>query len=208
MLDLEPYRLLWVLVAILTLKQVVDHIGKLKLQEYIWNTYILLGKKFGLNKNFEKWSQTKLELRLVNQQKRLISAQDQYAKWTKLNRQSDKLVIEIKAIEDQIDNDKAKVNWVFNKVILLLITLPLWFMRLWYRKSILLYLPKGVFPYPIEWILSLPFIPLGGIGLTIWMFSLNSVISSILFLISFSWSSKPIKPTKLEPKKSKIEEIN
>lgn len=204
-LELHPYTLLVVVVGVLLLKQLVDFVGKPKIQELGWNLYLKLGSRFGLNKSFEEWSKKKDELRETNRQKKLISAQDQYAKWTKLNRQSDKLVAEIKTIEELINTDKAKVNWVISKFTLVLITLPLWFMRVWYRKNILFYLPTGVLPYTVEWFLALPFVPLGGIGLTIWMFSVNSVISSILFLISFVFSAKPEKPTK---PKSKIEEVN
>ena len=208
-LDLEPYTLIVVIFIVLSLKQAIDFLGKQRFYDLGWAAYLGAGSKFGFSKSFELWNQKKLELIDVKKQKRAISAQDQYAKWTKLNRRADKLVGEIKEVESQISADKSFVNSVVNKVLFVVATMPLWFFRIFYRKSILFYFPPGVLPKPMEWVLALPFVPLGGVGLTIWMFSVNKVLANIAFLVSYVVSPKPKLPEK--PKTSsepKIQEVN
>jgi hypothetical protein len=213
-LDLEPYTLIVVIFLVLCVKQTIDFLGKQRFYDLGWSAYVGAGSKFGLSKSFELWNQKKLELIDVNKQKRAISAQDQYAKWTKLNRQADKLVGEIKTIESQIDADKSFVNSVVNKLLFVVATMPLWVFRIFFRKSILFYFPPGVLPKPLEWVLALPFVPIGGAGLTIWMFSVNRVVANIAFLVSFVISPKPKLPEKPAPSSSsssseaKIQEIN
>lgn len=205
-LDLHPYTLLLVTLVVLILKQIVSYVGKSTLQDFVWASYLKIGSKFNLNKSFDQWTAKKQELNEINKQKRLISAQDQYAKWTKLNRQADKLVAEIKTIEELINTNKDKINWYVSKLTLVLLTIPMYFIKFWYRKQVLFYLPKGVLPYPIEWVLSIPFFPLGTVGLTVWTFAVNTVIEELISWITFAFSSKPEKPVKETPK-TKIEEI-
>lgn len=203
MLDLHPYSLLVSVFVVLVIKTIVAQIGKSTLQEYGWLLYVLVGTKFGLNKSFVTFSSKKAELHTLNKQKRAISAQDEYAKWTKLNRQADKLTAELKELEDTIAINKSVVNKAVSTAILVATTLPVWFFRVWFRKSVLFYLPPGVFPYYIEWCLALPFIQIGGIGLTIWMTSVNSVLGALAFLVGFLREDKVEKP---QPPATKIEE--
>ena len=194
MLDLHPYTLLVTVFVVLVFKTVVGQIGKSTIQEYGWLVYVMVGTKFGLNKSFLKFSSKKHELQALNKQKRSISAQDEYAKWTKLNRKADSLAVELKELEDLIATNKTLVNKAVNMAILVVTTLPIWFFRVWFRKAVLFYLPPGVLPYYVEWCLALPFIQTGGIGLTIWMMSVNSVLGGIAFLIGFVWEKKVEKP--------------
>lgn len=79
---------------------------------------------------------------------------------------------------------------------MILTTLPIWIARIFFRKTHLFYLRKGVFPSYVEWILALPFLPSGTVGLTIWMFAANSVIGNAISLVSFAFEKRNDKPVR------------
>lgn len=201
--DMHPFTLLVCVLMTLTVKQVVNAIGKKQLETFLWLVYCKIAPKFGHTK-LNTIANKKQQAFEINKSRKAISAQDEYAKWTKLNRQFDKLTDEINKLNDQVTGEKAQVSKLLGLVITALTTIPIWFFRVWFRKSVLFYIPAGLFPYPIERLLALPFVPVGGIGLTVWMFASNSVISSIIFLIKFPFETPVEKPIKSE----KVENIN
>lgn len=207
MLDLHPFTLLISLLIITILKKTIDIVGKKTLEDYVWYIYCKLAPIWGHSKLSEISSKSH-EARQINLQRKSISAQDQYAKWTKLNRQFDKLTGEIETLNNQLSNEKSTVVKYLSTIISLTTVAPIYFARVWYRKSVLFYIPPGFFPYPIERIFALPFVTLGGVGLTVWMFSVGTVISSLVFLVKFPFETPVQKPEKKEvEKKEKVTEI-
>ncbi|CAK7902778.1 golgi to ER traffic protein 1 [[Candida] anglica] len=204
MLDLHPYTLLVVVFTVLCVKQFVSYVGKPKIQSFVWQGYTkYVAPKLG-NSKLVEISKKRTQLKDVLRQRNAISAQDEYAKWTKLNRQHDKIEAEITEMSKSLGSEEAQVNKLVGYAITAIVTLPLWFFRVWFRKSVLFYLPPGALPYPVEWVLALPFVVTGGIGLTIWMFAVNNVLSSLIFLLTFPFEARVPKPelkTEVEKKK-------
>lgn len=184
---MNAYSILLFVVWFLTAKAIVSTVGKLTLHNLAWLLYVKAAKgpHFALHDK-------KQELASVNKEKKAISAQDEYAKWTKLNRKADKLSTEITQLQLEVTAERAKVNKLIDWIFTLLITIPIWYFRLFYRKSLLFYLPAGVLPYPLEWALALPFGVTGAVGMSVWMFAVNQVASSVIFLVSFTL--KPLVP--------------
>lgn len=201
-MDLHPYTLLVSVLVVLVIKNVVAAVGKSNIESVVWQLYCRIAPKLGHPK-LNQITLKQQEASHVNKERKSISAQDQYARWTKLNRQFDKLTEEIKQLNEEVAGEKTRVSKLLGLVLTLITTVPIWGFRLWFRKSVLMYLPPGVFPYPVERLLGLPFVTLGGVGLTVWMFASNSVISSIIFLITFPFQPPVEKPNKTE----KVEEI-
>ncbi|RCK67726.1 Golgi to ER traffic protein 1 [Candida viswanathii] len=190
--DLHPYTILVGIFCILLIKQAVGRIGKSTIQEFVWLIYL----KLSSNQAIRDYNAKKVELHDVNKQKRAISAQDEYAKWTKLNRQADKLTAEIQSLNEEIHQLKASIDKAANLLLMVLTTLPIWVSRIFFRKTHLFYLRKGMFPAYIEWALALPFLPSGTVGLTVWMFASNSVISNLISLVAFAFEKKVDKPVR------------
>jgi hypothetical protein len=46
----------------------------------------------------------------------------------------------------------------------------------WYSKQPIFWLPKGWFPYYVEWVLSFPRAPLGSISIVSWQLACSGVI--------------------------------
>lgn len=53
------------------------------------------------------------------------------------------------------------------------------FLPFWYSKQPMFWLPKGWFPYYVEWILSFPRAPRGSISIVSWQLACNGVIGLI-----------------------------
>lgn len=53
------------------------------------------------------------------------------------------------------------------------------FLPFWYSKHPMFWLPKGWFPYYVEWILSFPRAPHGSVSIVSWQLACNGVIMLI-----------------------------
>lgn len=137
-----------------------------------------------------------------------ISAQDNYAQWTKNNRKLDTLKKEIDQLkENLLEFNKTKLNQ-WNKLTKVLITLPFLGFKLWKGKQIVYELPSNrCFPSVINGVwhngflfvamAPLNFLRFGsihqlavtetfhfGVSLGIWCWALNTVISTIEFIVN------------------------
>lgn len=205
MLDIEPSNLLVVIFLVLCIKQLINAIGKSKLENIGWTIYCKVLPNVG-NSKFRLLAAKQEELNKVAKERKSISAQDQYAKWTKLNRQFDKLNAELSELKQETTASKGQISKYIGYGIMCLTSLPIWFFRVWFRKAVLFYFPVGVLPHSFEWFLALPFITTGGVGLSVWMFASNKVISSLLFLVMFPFEKEipapvPQEADTKEPKK-------
>lgn len=189
MLDLKPSSILVFVFVALLLKTIVNAIGKAKIESYVWNLYINVASK----SEFVELKQKREQLIEINKQRKSISAQDEYAKWTKLNRQFDKVNSEVAALTEAVSSEKLKLTKAIGVAISLCTAAPIWFSRVWYRKAILFYFPQGVLPHYLEWVLALPFITTG-VGLTIWMMAVNWVLGGIAQIVLFYLSPLVPKP--------------
>lgn len=205
MFELQPSTLLVGILLVLLTKHTVNLIGKPNIQNQAWNLYTQAVSRAGHPK-FAKLAAKRKELLAINKERRSISAQDQYAKWTKLNRQFDTLSAEVKSLGDDMSAEKAQLTKFVNLAITALTTAPIWFSRYWYRKNVLFYFPANVLPTQVEWFLALPFMATGAVGLTIWMFAVNSVLSSAEFLVSYLLSENVEKPVQPPNKISEVKE--
>ena len=203
MLNADGYSLLMAVFCIVIIKQSIDVIGRKNIESFCWKLYCQIAARLGHSKLSHLASLTR-QLNQVNKERKSISAQDEYAKWTKLNRQFDKLSGEIGKMDQELSQDMTTVNKYLGYIITAVTTAPIWFCRVWYRKAVLFYFPPGVFPYVMERLFAIPFVVIGGVGLTVWMFSVNSVVSSVIFMVKFAFEEEPERGEKQE-KGEKVE---
>lgn len=205
MFDLNPSTLLVGILLVLVTKHIVNFIGKANIQTQAWNGYTQVAAMAGHSK-FAELTAKRKELLEINKERRSISAQDQYARWTKLNRQFDTLSADVKALGDQMSVEKATFTKYVNYAIMAVTSAPIWFSRYKYRKTVLFYFPPAVLPSKVEWFLALPFMKSGAVGLTIWMLAVNSVLSSVETLIKYMLLPPVEKPMRPPPKVSEVKE--
>ena len=88
------------------------------------------------------------EQQALQEENHSISAQDNYAKWTKNNRRLDKLALEVKELKAQVHAQQGQSQKLLKNARLLLLTLPFLGLKLWKGKEIVYYLPSSkLFPH-------------------------------------------------------------
>ncbi len=187
---------LFFLVSILTIfTNIIKSIGKDKIKNKI---YLIYTRSPFAGKDLDKLSQLRKERIQVNRQRNTISAQDNYAKWTKLNRKFDKLTEELKKEEVALAKKKARFDLNVDRVITFITVVPNNLVNLWYSRVPLLYLPYGLLPAFLEiFVLNFPFLPRGSIGVIIWSFCLNKTLNFFIVLFKYLLFTKPVqKPVK------------
>ncbi|CCE78218.1 Piso0_000835 [Millerozyma farinosa CBS 7064] len=197
MLDISPYQLVIASLLVIFFKQIVGKVGKEVLEENGWRLYTTVGQRLG-DAKLKELGNRRAELAKIDRERKSISAQDEYARWTKLNRRFDKLSGETEKLAESQKDRKAQLGRALGVALFATTSLPIWVFRIWFRKAVLFYFPAGTLPYALEYVLALPFVPTGGVGLTVWMFACNSVISSLLFMVCFPFQASvppPARPT-------------
>lgn len=202
-LHFNQSNILIILTIISFFKHFINTIGKSKLQKIGWLLYLKFGPVLGLNKSLDVLLQKLKELKTVNKEKKMISPQDEYSKWTKLNRKSEKLVLEIKKLEQVLGGSKNHAKNLMSFLIIFFLTVPHWYFKIFYRSMVLFYLPKNTLPYFIQFIFALPFTKIGAISLGIWITALDNVIYSLFYIISIFF----IKPESILEKKAGVTKI-
>ena len=89
------------------------------------------------------------------------SSQDEFAKWAKLRRQHDKLVVEYDKLAGTTKNSRQTFDRVFGIGLWLFMAAVKGGFRFFVGNKSVFILQDGVFPYTFQWICSLPKAPLG-----------------------------------------------
>ena len=92
--------------------------------------------------------------RELHGEQRAISAQDEYARWTKLNRQISQLDAKIKQTQEQLEETRKVGEKHLGTLRLVFFTAPALVLRFWKGKLPVYMLPSGMFPRAVEAVLS------------------------------------------------------
>ncbi|SCU92746.1 LAME_0F01310g1_1 [Lachancea meyersii CBS 8951] len=87
-------------------------------------------------------------------EQRSISAQDEYARWTKLNRQILQLETQVKDAQQQLKQMRQTGEKSLSRLRLVMLTAPLLLLRFWKGKTVVFSVPQGMFPRFVETVLS------------------------------------------------------
>lgn len=79
-------------------------------------------------------------------------------------------------IEQAMSASRARFDTYLNAARILLTRAPHYLIPLWYAKSPMFWLPRGLFPYYAEWFLSLPKAPLGSVSIMSWQVACTAII--------------------------------
>lgn len=196
---MEPYTLLLSILGLLTYSAFLSHYGQENVIQSLWLIYL----KYSSNPKLQELNQLKKDKKQIYIEKTGLSPQDQYAKWTKLNRKFDELSKKI----DDLETKLIDMNQNFNKKISMVLKISYWcpmiVFRCWFRKTPVFWLPNGLFPWFIEKLLSWPSAPIGSIGLSQWIFLINAFLNGVLFIyksLKLQVGDAPIKSTQLQKK--------
>ncbi|KAI1633953.1 CHD5 domain-containing protein [Biscogniauxia mediterranea] len=168
-----PSLLLVVLLVELAV-HLVNTIGAATINNLLWNLYLALptqtAKQAAEKKKIQK------EYLTIRRDLNATSSQDQFAKWAKLRRQHDKLFEQLEKMKSSHDATKAKFDRTAS-IIRWTATSGVKFILPWiYAKQPMFWLPRGWFPYYVEWILSFPRAPLGSVSIVSWQAACTGVV--------------------------------
>lgn len=177
----------------------------------------------------EKYGQKLAAYQELHAANRLVSAQDDYARWTKNNRRLTQLEKELNSLKQQFSDASGKNKHILGRLRLLTLTLPFLALKLWKGKHIVYNLPRpDVFPKFLSGLWSQGWLYLGlaplrmlkgssisasnltevGVSLGIWIWALQRVIETIEFLVrQILLSPTIVKPPATATTQDKIHEI-
>lgn len=125
------------------------------------------------------------------------SAQDQFSKWAKLDRQFNKVKDQLKqsgtpfcypfpiylvlilSTEASLDVTKKTFDSAITSLQWLCTTGLVWILQMWYAKEPMFWIPQGWVPYYAEWMLSFPRAPLGSISIPVWAVACKTMIALV-----------------------------
>lgn len=118
-----------------------------------------------------------------------VSAQDEYAKWTKLNRNYDAIQQKISDLNSQVSKGKVKIDTFVSALMKAIILVPLYATRFFYRGETLFFLPANLLPWYLEELLSFPpyfgAVQRGGVSVMAWCFLFGLFLSNVTKMVSF-----------------------
>ncbi|KAH8677391.1 CHD5-like protein-domain-containing protein [Xylariales sp. PMI_506] len=155
----------------------VNTIGAASINNLLWTLYLMLPTE--TSKTAGKRREIQSEYLRIRRDLNGTSSQDEFAKWAKLRRQHDKLMEQLEKMKSSQDATKAKFDSTITAVRWSLTRGLKFILPIWYSKRPMFWLPKGWFPYYIEWILSFPRAPLGSISIVSWQMACSGVIMLI-----------------------------
>lgn len=168
---------------------------------------------FGDKKSIEKLAVLSKERRQTEIERNKISAQDQYAKWTKLNRKLTKLNDEITALSQTISSQQSTHISAISKGIMLLQNAPMYFVKFWYaRTPVILFIQNTPYswniPFPLSYILRMPMGQKNSVSALFWCMAVETVLSVIhtfvVDLYNYFHTTQPSVQTKAPVGKKNI----
>lgn len=179
-----------------------------KILEYTSSYHDRWSAKFTVTPEARKlrteYSRLLLERQGLREENGSISAQDNYARWTKNNRKLGEMEKKLDAIRGKLQESNASSKKFFGSVKLIGLTIPFWILKIWQRNYLVYHLPKqDLFPKLLSgvWARGWLYLALGplqylrngalsiqdhvslGVSLGIWIWALQTTISTIEFLV-------------------------
>lgn len=142
-----------------------------------WLSSLLIGFILRFSAESAQLAQLKQQACTTTKQKNALSPQDQYAKWTKLNRQLDSLAKQIEEYE-QLLVAKRETYASLTTTLGRLLMVGSYILKFWFRGQSVFFMPN-VFPVPIVqrcWA--------SGVSVSVWLFLLGRVVSGVEFIVA------------------------
>ncbi|KAJ4354722.1 GET complex subunit get1 [Ascochyta clinopodiicola] len=171
----------------------INTVGASTIDELLWVLYNKLPTP--TSGNARRCQALKKEIVQLKRELGNTSAQDNFGKWAKLDRQHNKAVAEYQKLDGSLRTHQTTFNSAV-KTLRFLGTQGLRFvLQFWFSKSPMFWLPAGWVPYYVEWILSFPRAPLGSISIQVWTAACAAIIALASEALAAIWVLATKKPT-------------
>jgi hypothetical protein len=142
---------------------------------------------------------TQIEYLKVRRELNATSSQDEFAKWAKLQRQHDKLLEQLEKMKRAIDGSRTKFDGYISALRFLLTRAPQFILPMWFAGQPVFWLPHGMFPWAIEWLISFPKAPLGSVSPATWQVSCSITIGLLNEALMSFFATKTDNPRSTQP---------
>lgn len=203
-LVIEPFLTSVTLIILLSfvLSTLID---RQKISKWI-SSYISTDKS-----QMKKLNELIKESRTIELERNKISAQDHYAKWTKLNRKLDKLNDEIKLLSKNIQSSQSTQVNKISSIFLFLEKIPLYFIRFWYSRTPVILIESSQlfnsFGFQ-RFLLNMPFGEKNTISTLFWCTALDLVLQTIYTFVMDIYNYIIIKKKSLSSSDVKQDDTN
>ncbi|SJM87746.1 probable Golgi to ER traffic protein 1 [Zygosaccharomyces bailii] len=165
----------------------------------------------------QKYHETFQQRVNLQEENRSLSAQDNYARWTKNNRKLSELDKQLAKLREELQMSTASSRKFFSNAKLLGLTVPFWIVKIWKRGHIVYSLPRAdLFPKIVNGVwargwLYLVLAPLNflrkgsfvtadyvnvGVSLGIWIWALQKTVNTVEFLVQQLLLNDVVPPPK------------
>ncbi|KAJ8111855.1 hypothetical protein OPT61_g5646 [Boeremia exigua] len=171
----------------------INTVGASTVDELLWVIYNKLPTP--TSGSAQRCQALKKEIVQLKRELGNTSAQDNFGKWAKLDRQHNKAMAEYQKLDGSLRTHQATFNSAV-KAVRFLGTQGLRFvLQFWFSKSPMFWLPAGWVPYYVEWILSFPRAPLGSISIQVWTAACAAILALASEAVAAIWVLVTKKPT-------------
>ncbi|PSN68655.1 CHD5-domain-containing protein [Corynespora cassiicola Philippines] len=193
--------LLVVVFVLQLLLHIVNTVGANTINELLWILY----NKFPTptSNSAQKAQALKKEVVRLKRELGAVSAQDDFARWAKLQRQHDKAFGDFQKLDASLRSHQTTFTSTVSTLRWLGTQGLRFILQFWFSKSPMFWIPAGWVPYYAEWILSFPRAPLGSVSINIWGIACASVIALVGEALTAAYVLATRKPA---PTASKQEE--
>jgi hypothetical protein len=169
--------LLLVVFILQLLLHIINTVGANTLNELLWILY----NKFPTPTSGAAKKSATLKREVIRLKRELgaVSAQDDFAKWAKLQRQHEKAMNEYQKLDTSLRSHQTKFTSAVSTLRWLGTQGLRFVLQFWFAKSPMFWMPPGWVPYYVEWILSFPRAPLGSVSINIWGIACASMIALV-----------------------------
>lgn len=167
--------LLLAIIFIIVFSKVLNYIGKDNISEFLWAFYT---RYLTFDPTVSKLAQLQSQAVKVYKARSNTSAKDEFARWAKLDREYGKLKTEIDKLTAALQTRKTSFKSVVKMALFALSGGSKMFVRLWYRKTPVFWLPPNIFPSYVLWILSFG-VPTGAVSVTAWMWAVEKFLAAL-----------------------------
>ncbi|KAF2013867.1 CHD5-domain-containing protein [Aaosphaeria arxii CBS 175.79] len=169
--------LLLVVFILQFLLHIINTVGATTVDELLWILY----NKFPTptSSSARKAQSLKKEVVRLKRELGAVSAQDDFARWAKLQRQHDKAMADFQKSDNSIRTHRQTFTSAVSTLRWLGTQGLRFVLQFWFSKSPMFWIPQDWVPYYVEWLLSFPRAPLGSVSINIWGIACASMIALV-----------------------------
>ncbi|KAK5138252.1 hypothetical protein LTR08_003313 [Meristemomyces frigidus] len=164
----------------------INTFGAQAVSELLWTLYTYLPTP--QSASLASGSKLKADVVRLHREMKATSAQDDFAKWARIRRDHDrakdkydKQSTDLQSFRTNFDRATSLLRWAGTQGLQFLC-------NFWFSKQPMFWLPANMVPYPVEWLMSFPRAPVGGVSINVWAAACAGAIALVSEGVRAGWA--------------------